>query len=147
MTTTTVTPSISRGLHALGNLLTANPELRPPHIGVCALNPSEVDAWAAALTDDFAWPFTDKTDDFARKLTVGLPGLTFEVTCVHDEPMRRHHAEVKFLAQHQAEIDARLAAASCTRCSQQLHDDDTSNTGLGYHVDCTADGALAGQSA
>lgn len=55
------------------------------------------------------------------------------------------------LGQALLEAAERLAAAQvnesprCRDCNRPLHDDDPSNTGLGYHVDCTADGALAGQ--
>lgn len=43
-------------------------------------------------------------------------------------------------------IDAELLGpVPCRDCGRPLHDDDPSNTGLGHHVDCTVDGALAGQ--
>lgn len=48
---------------------------------------------------------------------------------------------------HYFELQGRWVSqtARCTKCSGALIDGDPSNTGLGYHVDCTADGALAGQ--
>lgn len=38
-----------------------------------------------------------------------------------------------------------LGPVPCRDCGRALHTDDPSNTGFGHHVDCTADGALAGQ--
>lgn len=60
--------------------------------------------------------------------------------------LARAYREMAQAAQDAADQAGRYAQdAPCRDCGRTLHDDDESNTGLGYHVDCTTDGALAGQ--
>lgn len=130
-------------LRALAAVIEANPDVKLPFdVSFSAGSTEAIDRWAKALRDA-GHDYEDVTDAHRRELRCGAVGLWLHLP--HDESMRRYQAGLRFLAEHAAEVDA--LAATCPDCGRALHDDDPSNTGLGRHVDCTRDGALAGQSA
>lgn len=114
--TTTATPlptlheRFAAKLRALADVIETHPELRLPlDVSVSAMSSDDIDRWAVALTHA-GHDVTDRNGDHHREVYSNATG--FRICKVHDEPMRRHYAEVKFLADHAAEVDAQIVAPS-----------------------------------
>lgn len=110
MTTHTARTAYTAGLRALADLLDQHPDIKLPHVEVCALNSNTINAYAAAFTQSGVM-FTDTTDDQSRAVIGNVNGLPLRVTYVNRDVMARYDVEVEFVREQAPQIEARYQAS------------------------------------